>query len=81
MKVVDKLNKKNHRRDLWVDADGVAWFFDWDTQDWRVLTQDLDIFDADSWTKQALGYSIEDTEDCKGWPTGPFTRILKGTRA
>lgn len=82
MKIVEKLNKKKHRRDLWVDSGGAVWFFDWEIQDWRVIEQVPESWcEASGFTKAALGYTVDETVDIKGWPDAPFRRILKGERA
>lgn len=81
VKVVEKLNKESYRRDLWIDNNGGLWFFHWDLQDWQVIVQVPEVWATGfGWTKPQLGYTREDTEYMKGWPDGPFRRVLKGHR-
>lgn len=78
MKTVDKLDKKKYRRDLWLDNEGVLWFWDAELNDWAVLepvaTAAWNIGEGYEVT-QTLG-----TMDDDYWPDGPFIRIAKGPR-
>lgn len=71
MKIVKKLNKKKHRYDLWVDNDNGLWYFDEISWEWRILIQ------ADPADRCYGDYLSVET---KGWPDGPYRRVVKGQR-
>lgn len=70
-KKVEKLKKK-HRPWIWVDRDGVLWFWEWKpiagTSDWVLLIPHRN------------GWEVDDSipAETKGpWEDGPFTRLHK----
>lgn len=67
MKVVKKLKKK-HRSDLWLDRDGVLWFFDAAAHNWYFLELSF---------PPGPGFTAFETVEIKGWPDGPFVRVKK----
>lgn len=69
-KVVKTLDNPTHLNDIWLDEDGFVWFFDSRELEWRVLGD----------MGPGLGYANERTYETDGWPDGPFTRLLKGSR-